>query len=155
VREQAIFWLGQNPSAGGTQYLMQLYTTLDDPDLKERTIFSIAQANTAESRRWLMERVRDSSESAENRKNALFWAGQSGAVGAAELKGVYQSLTDPEMKEQVIFVASQKNDSAAVDLLMEIARTEEDPELKSRAIFWLGQSKDPRVPQFLLSLIRR
>jgi len=38
---------------------------------------------------------------------------------------------------------------------MEIARTEEDPELKSRAIFWLGQSKDPRVPQFLLSLIRR
>lgn len=155
VREQAIFWLGQNPRAGGTQYLMQLYGTLDDPDLKEKAIFSIAQAKTAESGRWLMERVRDTSESPEARKNALFWAGQSGAVGAADLKGVYDSLTETEMKEQVIFVASQTRERTAVDFLMEVARAEKDPELRERAIFWLGQSKDPRVAEFLLSLIRR
>ena len=90
----------------------------------------------------------------EVRKNALFWAGQTGGLTNAELKTLYGSLTDMEMKEQIIFVASQRNDAGAVDFLMDVARTETDGELKERAIFWLGQSKDPRVAQFLLSLIR-
>jgi HEAT repeat protein len=154
LRENAIFWIGQNPAAGGTQYLIQLYPSLTDPELKERAIFAIAQGNNAESRRWLVARAQDRTEGVEVRKNALFWAGQTGGLTNAELKTLYGSLTDMEMKEQVIFVASQRNDAGAVDFLMDVARTETDRELKERAIFWLGQSKDPRVAQFLLSLIR-
>ncbi len=155
MREQAIFWIGQNPRAGGARYLIELYPRLADPDLKERTIFSIAQGGSEEARRWLVERAKDASEDIEVRKNALFWAGQSGGLTAAELKGLYGTLPDAEMKEQVIFVASQRNEPAAVDFLMEVARTEQDSELRERAIFWLGQSKDPRIAEFLLSLIRR
>ena len=155
VREKAIFWIGQNPGIGGVQHLVQLYPKLDDPELRERAIFSIAQTNSEESRRWLTERLRDGSESMEVRKTALFWLGQSGAVAATDLKAIYASMTDVEMKEQVVFVASQKSGPEAVDFLMEVARTEKDPELRERAIFWLGQSKDPRIGEFLLSLIRR
>ncbi|HKJ01346.1 MAG TPA: HEAT repeat domain-containing protein [Longimicrobiales bacterium] len=154
LRENAIFWIGQNPGAGGTRYLMELYPRLSDPDLKERAIFAIAQGNNAEARRWLVARAQDKSETVEVRKNALFWAGQTGGLTTADLKGLYGSLTDVEMKEQVIFVASQRNEAGAVDFLMDVARTESDKELKERAIFWLGQSKDPRVAEFLLSLIR-
>lgn len=155
IREQAIFWIGQNPRAGGVRYLLDLYPKLDDPELKERAVFAISQTNTEESRSWLSERLRDGSESVEVRKMALFWLGQNKGVSVADLQGIYASLTDPEMKEQAIFVASQKNDAGAVDFLMEVARSEKDPELRERAIFWLGQSKDPRVAEFLLSLIRR
>jgi HEAT repeat protein len=154
LRENAIFWIGQNPRAGGTRYLMDLYPRLGDPDLKERAIFAIAQGNNPEGRQWLVARAQDRSESVEVRKNALFWAGQTGGLTTAELKSLYGSLSDTEMKEQVIFVASQRNEPGAVDFLMDVARTESDQDLKERAIFWLGQSKDPRVAEFLLSLIR-
>ena len=155
IREQAIFWIGQNPQLGGVRYLLDLYPRLDDPELKERAVFAISQTDTEESRRWLLERLRDGSESVEVRKMALFWAGQSKGVSVADLQGLYGSLPDVEMREQVIFVASQRKEAQAVDFLMEVARTEKDPELRERAIFWLGQSKDPRIAEFLLSLIRR
>jgi HEAT repeat protein len=154
LRSNAIFWISQNPSAGGAQYLIDLYPRLDDAELKERAIFGISQAGGPEARGWLSERVRDDREDVEIRKNALFWLGQMGGVVAEDLQGLYETLTDVEMKEQVIFVASQSNDSGAVDFLMDVARTEEDQELKERAIFWLGQSNDPRVAEFLLTLIR-
>ncbi|MHB1192293.1 MAG: HEAT repeat domain-containing protein [Longimicrobiales bacterium] len=155
VREQAIFWIGQNPRSGGVRYLLDLYPKLDEPELKERAVFAISQTDTEESRRWLLERLRDPSETVEVRKMALFWAGQAKGVSVADLQGLYGSLPDAEMREQVIFVVSQRREAQAVDFLMEVARTEKDPELRNRAIFWLGQSKDPRVGEFLLSLIRR
>jgi len=154
LRSNAIFWISQNPDAGGAEYLMELYPRLDDPELKERTIFGISQGGGAQARSWLMERVRDRNESIEIRKNALFWAGQMGGLDGADLDGLYETLDDARMKEQVIFVASQSSERAAVDFLMDVARDEEDRELRERALFWLGQSKDPRVAEFLLSIIR-
>jgi HEAT repeat protein len=154
LRGNAIFWISQNSEQGGAEYLIELYPRLDDPELKERAIFGVSQAGGPLAQEWLMERVRDVSEDVEIRKNALFWVGQMGGVGAEDLQGLYQTLPDVEMKEQVIFVASQSHDSEAVDFLMGVASTEQDRELKERAIFWLGQSNDPRVPDFLLSLIR-
>jgi HEAT repeat protein len=155
MREQAIFWIGQNPSAGGVRALLDLYPSLQEPELKERAVFSISQTNTAEARQWLVGRLRDTSETLQVRKMALFWLGQNQGVSMADLQGIYGSLTDREMREQAIFVASQRRETAAVDFLMEVARTETDPKLRERAIFWLGQSKDPRIAEFLLGLIRR
>jgi hypothetical protein len=59
------------------------------------------------------------------------------------------------MKEQLIFVYSQRRDSQAVDKLLDIAKRETDPELRKKAVFWLGQSRDPRAAQFLLDLINQ
>jgi HEAT repeat protein len=156
LRENAIFWIGQSSSAGGARYLMDLYGRLDDEELKENVIFGISQSSTEEAQRWLVERAMDTTESVELRNNALFWAGQSGALGLAELRALYRSLgaADAEIKEQVIFVASQMSDTESVDFLMELARTEQDEEMRGNAIFWLGQSNDPRVAEFLLQLIR-
>jgi hypothetical protein len=87
------------------------------------------------------------------RKQALFWAGQSGNVPVDRLTGLYDRVDDREVKDQLIFVFSQNRSRAAIDKLMSIARSETDVELRKQAIFWLGQSKDPRVQQFLLELI--
>ena len=153
LRAHAIFWISQNPDSGGAEYLMELYPRLDDEELKERTIFGISQSPSPEGRAWLLERARDASESIEIRKTSVFWVGQMGGLRAADLEDLYTTLDDVEMKEQVIFVASQSSESEAVDFLMEVARSEQDGELRKRAIFWLGQTNDPRVPAFLLTLI--
>ena len=154
LRERAIFWIGQSGSAGGVTYLMALYPRLTNEELKESALFGISQGGGAEARRWLFERASDAAEPIEVRKNALFWAGQMGGLEVAELRRLYATLTDAEMKEQVVFVASQDGGTGAVDFLMEVARNDPDEELRENAIFWLGQTNDPRVPEFLLSLIR-
>jgi HEAT repeat protein len=152
LREQAIFWIGQ--TRGGPQYLMELYGRLQDPDLKEKAIFGISQQKGEASRRWLLERASSAAEPLELRKNALFWAGQAGAFTVGELRELFRAFSEDELREQVIFVASQRNEPAAVDFLMEVARDRNNGEMREKAIFWLGQSKDPRAADFLLSLIK-
>jgi len=153
LRENVIFWLGQK--RGGGEYLRSLWNRVQDPELKESILFGVAQQDTQESRAWLVERAMDPSEDTEVRENAIFWAGQSGAFSLQELRELFQVFQDPELKEQVIFVASQRGDSEAVDFLMEVAEDAENGEVREQAIFWLGQSDDPRVPEFLLRIIGR
>jgi HEAT repeat protein len=62
-------------------------------------------------------------------------------------------MQNREMKEQLIFVYSQRHEAAALDQLIRIAKTESDKELRKKAIFWLGQSHDPRAAQVLLEII--
>ncbi len=154
LRGNAIFWIGQ--SDGGGLYLRDLYTSVDSEELKENIIFGVSQSGEEEDAAWLLDLALDSSEDIDVRKNALFWAGQIG-LDPSLLSGLYESVSDREMKQQIIFVLSQssQDSEAVVDLLLEIAESEEDPDLKRNVIFWLGQSDDPRVVDYLLDLIRR
>ncbi len=153
LRANAVFFLGQSP--GGAEYLRSIFGSLDEPDLKENALHAIAQSGGEASRRWLVERARDPSEDIEIRTNALFWASQSGAFAIDELRDLFDSFTDPEMREQLVFAASQRDEAGAVDFLMEVAEDPENGELREQAIFWLGQSDDPRVAEFLLRIIGR
>ena len=155
LRGQAIFWLGQRASQENNDFLRSLYGRLNDDELKDKVLFSLSQRRGMGNEKWLMDIVMNSRENTELRKKALFWAGQSG-VGVTEIIPLYSRIDDREMKEQVIFVLSQRgNTPAAVDKLMDIAKNERDSELRKKAIFWLGQSRDPRIQQFLIDMINR
>ena len=154
AREKAIFWLGQQHSAENAAFLRGLYGKLTDEDLKEKVIFSLSQMHDADNNRWLMDIALNERESTEMRKKALFWAGQTGG-DLAQLSGLYDRMQNREMKEQLIFVYSQRHEPAAVDRLIQIAKTEQDKELRKKAIFWLGQSHDPRAAQILLEIINQ
>ena len=104
--------------------------------------------------KWLIDIARNTRENIELRKKALFWAGQ-GAASSEQLISLYSTLPDSEMREQLIFVYSQRHEPAMMDKMLDIAKNDKDPELRKKAIFWLGQSRDPRVQQFLLDLINR
>jgi HEAT repeat protein len=155
LRDKAIFWLGQRRSTENTEFLRSLYSRLTNQDLREKVLFSLSQQRGVGNEQWLMNIAVNPKEDIELRKKALFWAGQSG-VPIPELSKLYDRMGDSEMKEQVIFVLSQRqSDRAAIDKLFDIAKSEKDPDLRKKAIFWLGQSRDPRVQQFLLDLINR
>ena len=155
LREQAIFWLGQRPSQENNDFLRALYGRLTTQELKDKILFSLSQRRNMGNEKWLMQIAANGKEDIELRKKALFWAGQSG-VGVEEIIPFYTQIPDQEMREQVIFVLSQRgNNPRAVDKLMDIAKNDKDPELRKKAIFWLGQSRDPRVQQFLVDMINR
>lgn len=153
VRENAIFWFSQNPDYADASFLIDLYGELESSDLKEHVFFSVSQLSDPAAIDWILERALDQSESLELRKQALFWAGQHRSVDLARLSGLYASLSDVEMKEQLIFLYSQRSEPEAVEQLIEIARSETDPELRKKAVFWLGQSHDERAIEFLLELV--
>ncbi len=152
ARERTIFWLGQQRSAENAAFLRGLYAKLTREDLKEKVIFSLSQMGGADNGRWLMDIALNEREPVEMRKKALFWAGQTGG-NLEQLAGLYDRMQNQEMKEQLIFVYSQRHEAAALDQLIRIAKTEQNKELRKKAIFWLGQSHDPRAAQVLLEII--
>ncbi|MFL5618510.1 MAG: HEAT repeat domain-containing protein [Gemmatimonadaceae bacterium] len=159
LREKAVFWLGQQRSPENAQYLRGLFDRLanapegsNGESLRQKILFSLSQMRGEGNDEWLMQVAADSKHSIETRKQALFSAGQAG-VSTAEFSTLYPRLTDRELKEQVIFVMSQKRDEAAITRLMQIAKSDPDRELRKKAIFWLGQSNDPRVKDFMLEII--
>jgi len=157
LRSDAIFWLGQSNRGENSQFLRELFPTLENDELRERVLFSVSQRRSAENARWLLDIAKDTRHSANIRKNALFWASQSGGATVADLGAIYDSSrNDRELRSQAIFALSQRrNDTAAVDKLLAIARTEEDRELRRNALFWLGQSRDPRAAAALEEIINK
>jgi len=152
AREKAIFWLGQQRSPENAAFLRGLYAKLTGEELKEKVIFSLSQMGGADNGRWLMDIALNEREPVEMRKKALFWAGQTGS-NLEQLVGLYDRMQNQEIKDQLIFVYSQRHAAGALDQLIQIAKTEHDKELRKKAIFWLGQSHDPRAAQVLLEII--
>ncbi len=154
MREKAIFWIGQGNDPDRLDFLKTLYAQLKTESARDKILFAVSQIEGRESERWLMQVAGDVNEHIELRKKALFWVGQSDSPGI-DLYNLYEKMPSREMKEQLIFVFSQRDERAAVDKLLSIAKTETDRELRKKAIFWLSQSDDPRVPDFIASLLEK
>jgi HEAT repeat protein len=153
TRSRVILALGQmRGGEADIRYLRQLFPTLESQRLKEQVLMAVSQRESTDNRRWLLDIATDAKQDIEVRKKALFWAGQGG-LPIADLAAMYGRLSDQELKEQVIFVLSQRNESAATDKLIDIAKHDPDVELRKKAIFWLGQRDDPRVRQLLEEMI--
>jgi HEAT repeat protein len=152
LRERAIFAMSQRRGGDQMEYLRALYRKVSEPDLREKILFALSQRRGGGNEAFIMSVVNDPKESTELRKKAIFNAGQMG-IEPAQLGALYASLDNRELREQVIFALSQKNEGAALDKLMDIAKSDPDRELRKKAIFWLGQSRDPRATAFLAELI--
>ena len=154
LREQAIFWIGQAGGPENAKYLRELFGRIKGEELRKKILFSVSQMGGAESGKWLVSVARDRAQPMELRKQALFWAGQ-GDASIQDLLSLYGSFDDREMRDQLIFVYSQRDEPAAVDKLLEISRKDPDPELRKKALFWLGQSDDPRAAKALQEIIEQ
>jgi TolA-binding protein len=154
MREKAVFWLGQSNDTENPAFLRTVYGRTGNDALKQKILFALSQSRGRENQQFLLDVARNKNETIEVRKQALFWAGQSGTVGTSDLTSLYATMPDREMREQIIFVLSQRNnDPTAMDKLIDIARKDPDPELRKRALFWVGQSKDPRATQLLQDIL--
>lgn len=156
IREKALFWLAEREGGGDATFLRELYSRVESESLKEKILFAASESDDPSAIEWLFEIAGDAGQSIELRKKALFWAGESDVeVVGPRLLGLYDQVSEPELKDQLLFVYSELDTPAAIDALFRIARTERDPELQKKALFWLGESDDPRVAGFLEELINQ
>lgn len=154
LRKQAIYWLAEEHEERSVPFLTELYGKLDDTELKRQVLFAVAQTEADTALGWLLERAADTRETVEVRKQALFWANDTG-LPLAQLRGLYGTTAERELREQIVWLISESEDnpSAALDALIEIARTDPDLEMRRKAIFWIGESDDPRAEQLLLDIL--
>jgi hypothetical protein len=148
IRAHAIFSLSQGGApASEFAYLRSIYPRLTTDRLKESILQGMGEDKSHSA--WLIDRARDDRESLKLRKTALFWAGQRKYTPTKDLVAVYRGATEPTLREHAIFVLSQRDDEAALNELMRIAREDSDRHMRSRALFWLGEKDDPRVTKMI------
>jgi HEAT repeat protein len=154
IRGMAVHGLAQHPSPENAALLKQMFSDVDDSEVREQILFALTQMEDAVDGDWLLAIFSNENEEDEVREMALFMAGQTGSVDARVLSQMYDSAGDNvEMKQQILFTLTQVDSEAAFDKMLEIARSEEDPELREHAIFWIGQSGDPRAQDVLLEIL--
>jgi HEAT repeat protein len=156
VRGAAIFALGQGDGARSADaaFLRGLFPRLPSVRLKDRVLMAMGQSDAPENMRWLLAQARDDQQSLDVRKKAVFWAGQGNAQ-LSDLTSLYATTNEPQLREHLIFVLSQRDEEAATDALLRIARSDEDRQMRKKALFWLAQKNDPRVTKLIADLVSR
>jgi HEAT repeat protein len=155
LKKHALFLLASRGTPESARFLRDFYARTKDPELQKTVVFHIAQSGTDEDIEWLRRTVQDQDAEEEIRKAALFWLAQNDRTTLAQLEEMYGNMESRELKEQVLFAYSQKQEPEAVDRLMAIARGDPDRKLRKTALFWLAQSRDGRVTQLLVDIINQ
>jgi len=151
----AIRGLGTEYATGrDADLLRQVYPKLTGDKSRDAVLSVLAEVGGTENTRWLLGVARDENTPIQTRRRALSYAARAG-VPMANLVRLYDSTTDPQMKEALISVYVQSGDKAAVDKLLAIAKTDENPAIRRRTIAQLARSEDPRVKEFLKDIIER
>ncbi len=124
------------------------------PRTQDAAISAIAQFGGADNARWLLALAHDMGTTSSVRQRALDGAVLAGAR-TSDLVGVYDTITDPQLKGDLIAAFGRIGDRAATDKLIAIARGDESTAARRRAIDVLGRSSAPRARQALEALVER
>jgi hypothetical protein len=145
--------LGVVSAAGAARYLMQIAHEVGGRNSSE-AISGAALADSVNLAPELQQFVRDANASVDARQQALYWLGQT-PIPTTELANLYTSLRPAALRENFVYVISQRRDDAGVTKLIDIASHDPDHDVRKNAMYWLGQTRDPRALGFLRDLITR
>ncbi len=157
LRSEAIMFLGGNDaSPADAAYLRGLYPKVPSERLKRAVLMALSRIGGPENVQFLMTVARNQNESSEVRGAAIEYAGRLSDVPIGDLTGLYDAAASRNLRERIIAALGQRNDSAATDKLMDIAKNGTDPSVRRFAIDALSRRRDdPSVTKFLLDLVGR
>jgi HEAT repeat protein len=135
-------------------YLRALYGRTTSRTLRGAIIETISRAGGPANDQWLMEIVRNPSEELRYRSAALGRLRRSD-VPIEELGKLYDTLTERELRGTMVQILGGREEPAAADKLIEIAKGGTDPSIRRMAIAALARKNDPRTAKLLLDLVER
>ena len=108
----------------------------------------------SENTKWLLALAQNGNEPIQTRRRAVESASRAGAP-IGDLIKLYDTTTDPNMKESLISIYMRSGDKVAVDKLLTIVKGEENINVRRRAISQLSRSEDPRIKAALQDIVMR
>jgi len=155
VRTVALRALGQDyATAQDAALLREVYPTLTSDRTRESVFSALAEMGGTENTRWLLAVAQNGNEPIQTRRRAVEAASRAGAP-IGDLIKLYDTTTDPNMKESLINVYMRSGDKVAVDKLLTIVKGEENISVRRRAISQLSHSEDPRIKAALQDIVMR
>jgi hypothetical protein len=144
--------LGEVPGAEAGHYLATLARRVSGRNA-DAALTGAAMADDYEMWADFRQIVLDPNASSTVRQQALFWIGQSD-TSTPKLIALYAELNPASLREHYTFVLSQRrDDDAALDKLIDVARNDRDASVRKQAMFWLGQSHDPKALKFFREVL--
>lgn len=143
VRGQALFWLGQTNDDRAVDMLEEVLRNTADGELQDKAIFGLAQHRSERAQQILRNAALNTSLNHERREQAIFWLGQKkGGANSAFLRELYEKINDRQLKEKVIFSASQQRSEETKSWLLGIVTNEREAiDLRKNALFWASQHR--------------
>jgi hypothetical protein len=133
------------------RYLLELGRTLGGSS-SDNAISAAAFSDAQNLSPDLAQLVRDGDATMSARRQALFWLGQ-GDFPTREIVNLDSQLQTPALRDQYVFVLSQRHDDPALDKLIDIARHDPSIDVRKKAMFWLGQSHEPKALRFFKEIL--
>ena len=123
-------------------------------EVRKSAVFWLGQSDEPRARAVVRSVIDDEKETTAVRRSAIFAYGQQrNGSPVQDLVAMYGRLRDPKLREHVIFVLSQREEPAATDALIDIARSDESRAMRGKAFFWLAQKDDPRVAKMIADIV--
>jgi hypothetical protein len=146
------------PDAGGDDedaaYLRNMYAKTESPSVKVAIISAVARIGGTVNDQWVLGVARNRDEDMRLRREALSRL-RTTSLSVDDLGKLFDSLSERELRTAVVYQLASRDDDAAVDKLIEIARSGTDPQVRREAISALTRKKDPRTTKLLLDLVER
>jgi HEAT repeat protein len=141
-------------SAEDMTLLRGLYERTTSRVIRSAILETMASASGPEGDAWLASIVRDQNQELRYRSAALGRLRRSD-VALEELTRLYDTLSERELRGEVIRILGQRSEPAATDKLIDIAKTGTDPVIRRAAISALTKKDDPRTTKLLLELVEK
>ena len=147
VREQAVFWLSNVRDPRVVDLLAEMAGNSSDPAIQEKAIFALSNTRSERASQILRDIAQRDNAAKGAREQAIFWLGnRRDTASVAFLRGLYSRLTDRDLKERVLFSASNQRGSESGAWLIGIATNEREPiELRKQALFHAGNQRAASV----------
>jgi HEAT repeat protein len=135
-------------------YLRGVYAKTDSRTVKAAILSSVGRMGGAANDQWLLGIVKNREEDTSLRREALSRL-RTSALSIDDLGKLFDALSERELRYAVVSQLASRDDSAATDKLIEIARSGTDPQVRRQAISALARKKDPRTTKLLLELLEK
>ncbi len=155
LRENAVFWLGQQNTAAALEVLKETISTEATVQVREHAVFAISQM-TIESATDTLIALARSANDGDVRSKAIFWLGQKASTKAEIiLEEIAYTDDDTEVQRNALFALTQSDNNDAIPALIKIAKNHPNSKIRKDAIFWLGNSEDPQALEALVEIVKK
>ncbi len=157
LRGEALMALPLNRNADDATFLRSLYGETSDKQLKEYALMALGRRSLEGDTDWLLSIAQDESEDIDLRTQAVWMLRSDSSVPVTQIATLYDRSDNRKIREAALMIIAERsrNDSAALDKLIGIARDEKDVDLRRQAVSTLSRSRDPRAQAVLLEIIRK